>query len=508
MNILKSKKTGVILSYAMIAVNAVSSIALVPLYLKYLGIEGYGFYQMIYAVANYILILDFGISTTMVRFLTEYRTLGQKKKAENFAAHVALLVLLICVTIFLIGLIINKNLGSIYATLTYDKILLGQKIFTLMLVVLAFTVIEHYMEGIVMAYEYFSVAKIIGIIKLILKIVLAVIFLRNSLGVMSLVYCDLAVLAFSLLIYIFYNFCYLRFKIRFYQFERSIFLPMAAFMLAIMLQSIVAYLNNTVDKVILGMMLGEKASGIYSLSMTFITLFNMIPTSILTIFLPQATKMVIEKSGMEKHTELATSLGRYQMAVCGGILCAFLVLGRDFITLWAGSDAKIIWLVALIIMIPNAVPLIQNYCLNVLDALNKRLFRSLVLLGLSLMNIILTVLMIKWWGVIGAPIATGIAYIVGHGFIMNFYYDKKIGINIKKMWSGICHGLLPSVLVSAVVTYPLTFIEGNTWIIFIGKALVWSAIYLLIIWLIGLNGYEKKIFISLVKKFFRKKGNA
>ena len=46
-----------------------------------------------------------------------------------------------------------------------------------------------------------------------------------------------------------------------------------------------------------------------------------------------------------------------------------------------------IWLTALIIMIPNAIPLIQNYCLNILDAMKKRLFRSIVLLSISVLNI-------------------------------------------------------------------------------------------------------------------------
>ena len=75
---------------------------------------------------------------------------------------------------------------------------------------------------------------------------------------------------------------------------------MATFMCAILLQSIVSYLNNTVDKTILGVMEGKVATGIYSLAMTFITAFNMFPTAISNIFLPQATKLVLHNSNRKR----------------------------------------------------------------------------------------------------------------------------------------------------------------------------------------------------------------
>jgi len=499
-SIITSKKVGIVASYLMIACNTVSSIVLVPFYLKFLGVDGYGFYQMIYSVASYILILDFGIGTTMVRFLTEYRVKDDKKGAQNFAAHCGLLVLGLNTLIALLGVILSFKLGDIYPTLSSEKIELGQKMFLFMIVVLVMTVTEHYMEGITMAHDSFAISKLIGVSKLALKFVLVIVFLYAGQGVLSLIYVDVIAEFTALVLYSLYNFGYIKFKIKLHNFEPKIFKPMATFMFAIMLQSIVAYLNNTVDKTILGIMLGETASGIYGLSMTFITMFNMIPTAILTIFLPQATKMVIQGENIEKHTKMASMLGRYQMIVCGGILSAFFVVGKDFIHLWAGANEKEIWLTALIIMVPNAIPLIQNYCLNVLDAMNKRLFRSLVLLGISVLNIFLTIFMIKKLGLLGAPIATAIAYIIGHGFVINVYYKKAIGIDVFKMWKAILSRLLPCVIITTIVTYPLAFFKDVTILSFGIKCIAWCAIYGVLLLLFGLNKTEKNMMKSVFKK--------
>ena len=68
-----SKKVSVFVSYCMILGNTISNLVLTPLYFKHLGSEGYGLYQMVYSVAHYILVLDFGISLTMVKYLSLYK---------------------------------------------------------------------------------------------------------------------------------------------------------------------------------------------------------------------------------------------------------------------------------------------------------------------------------------------------------------------------------------------------------------------------------------------------
>ena len=66
-----SKKTAAIFSYIFLALNSVSAIFLTPFLLKYLGVDEYGLYQMVYSIGQYILILDLGISTVMVRYIAE-----------------------------------------------------------------------------------------------------------------------------------------------------------------------------------------------------------------------------------------------------------------------------------------------------------------------------------------------------------------------------------------------------------------------------------------------------
>lgn len=87
------------------------------------------------------------------------------------------------------------------------------------------------------------------------------------------------------------------------------------------------------------------------------------------------------------------------------------------------------------------------------------------------MNIVLTVLLIHIIGPIGAPIGTGIAYIIGHCIIMNIYYRFIIGLNIKRMFFEITEGTLVSVVIVTIVAIPFVLFQNSyTWLTMALKA--------------------------------------
>ena len=102
------------------------------------------------------------------------------------------------------------------------------------------------------------------------------------------------------------------------------------------------------------------------------------------------------------------------------IVSAFIVFGRCFLEIWLGNGYELAYPVALLTMIPVAVPLIQNTGLNILYVTNKHHFRSMVYLCIALTNIVLTFAWVETYGIVGAAAATGLSYVVGNILIMNY----------------------------------------------------------------------------------------
>lgn len=497
----RSKKFAIIISYILILINTLSNLFLTPMYLKYLGIEMYGLYQMVYSVAHYILILDLGISTTMVRYISKYHARDDYESEKNFSAHCVGIILLIIIVIGIIGAIINSSLLKIYPSITTTEVPIAHIIFTVMVITIVFTIFEHFFQGIIMAYEHFSIVKIVSLLKIILKVIITIVMLIAGWNVISIVLADLLVSIISIILLAYYSFFRIKFKIKFTHLDYILITSIMSFMFAIFLQSVVSYVNNVIDKTILGVMATKTDVAVYSVALTFITLFNSLPSAISGVFLPQATKLVTHDAQRKELTEFVIRPGRYQFMICGAIIAGFWLFGKEFITLWVGDGTSKAWEIALIIMIPNMVPLIENTVISILDAKKKRLFRSVVLFGMSIINVIISVYFVSRYGIMGAPIGTAFSFIIGYGIILNIYYERVIGIDVFKMFYGIFSKIWICIIITTLISFLVDrWLKEITWICLLFKALIFCSVYMSSLFLYGFNKNEKEDIKSIVKK--------
>jgi O-antigen/teichoic acid export membrane protein len=504
---LKDKKTAIIISYLSILFNTFTNFILTPMYLKYLGIEEYGLYQMVYSMAHYILIMDFGITTTMTRFVSLFKAKQDFHLEEKYVSHCFFIVIILVVGIILIGLVLNNFLIDIYPSITPEEARLAHSLFLVMVSTIAMVVFSHFIEGILMAYEYFVVIKGMGLIKMILKFVLVFSCLMLNYGTLPIAISDFVCVTLSLAFSAYFVFFRMKYRIHFTHLEKSVILAILSFMFAIFLQSVVSYVNNTVDKTILGIMMGKKDVAIYSVGLTFITVFNALPHTLSGLFLPNATRLVAKNASRSQLTEFVVRPGRYQFLICGAILCGFVLFGQEFIQLWTKKqEMQLAWSVALIIMVPNMIPLITGTTIPILDAKNKRLFRSIVMLALSAINIILTVILVNCYGAIGAPIGTGVSYLIGYGVIMSIYYQKVIDIDVPKMFKGIISKTWLCLLISSVICFPLTrLFKEITWGAFIIKVLSFITVLFIAMMFFGFSAEERKDVARIKNKLLRRK---
>ncbi|MBR3811551.1 MAG: oligosaccharide flippase family protein [Agathobacter sp.] len=497
----KSKKTAVVLSYCSLILQTLSTMILTRFYLEQLGSDNYGLYQMIYSVAQYILILDLGISTVMTRYISEYRAKGDEKGAENFAFHFAIIVAVVLLFVISIGCVVNQSIEGIYRNLTASEYDVSHRLMNIMIVQLVFTIVSHYFRGLCEAHENFAFTRIITISQIILNFGLSVLFVRIGMGVIGIALANTVVIVLNCVITIIFVFSISKFRIRFHHWEMQFFKPVFLLMAAMLLQAVVGHVNSSADKTILGIMCTKSDVAVYAVAATIITMFNTLPSTISSVFQPSATRMVVNKATPEQLTDFVIRPGRLQFMLTGGFIAGFVVFGQDFVICWAGKDMKDAWLYVLLVLLPNMIPLIQNICLSLLNAMDKRLFRSVILAGMTVVNILISVFLIKRIGPIGAPLGTGISYIIGHCIIMNVYYKKKIGLNVTRMFKEIFKKTWICVLVSFALTLPLMLwkSDGN-WLILIMKAIIFCIIYGILLIIYGMNNDEKKMLQSILAK--------
>lgn len=501
-----SKKPAIMVSYITMLLNTLSSLFLTGILLRIMGDDEYGLYQMVYSVASYVMILDMGIATVMIRYVSEYRAKGDKEGEANIAGIVAVIAAAAAVIITIVCLIVRAKIGTIYKSLTPDEVSVSKSLISIIAIQFVSTIYWDYIGGAIKANERFTFTSVIDSVSIILAFFLTFLFAKLGMGCRGIALANLIVILFKNLIGSFALFGKLDFTIKLRKWDSVLLKPIAGLMLAMLIQSIVGYVNTYVDKTLLGMYCTKRDVTIYSLAATILTMFNTIPGVISGLFQPNVVKMVVNKSTPSQLTDLVIRVGRWQFMVLGAVAGAFMLFGRHFVTLWAGKEyAMTVWIIVMVILPPNIVPLIQTVCISILNAYDKRMARSLILASMTGFNIVLSIIMIKRFGALGAPIGTAVSYIIGNCIALNIYYAKKIKLEVKRMFASILKNTWMPFISSVIVCIPFLMIKKITVLSFLIECAVFCIIYAGLAFHFGMNDDEKSIAVGFVKRIVKTK---
>lgn len=496
----QSRVKGIFISYAATVIRTLSKLLLTPLYLRVLGLDEYGFYEYVFSVACYATILDFGISSVVNTFAISKRERGDNDGIENVLFYALMFSVGAAALIAISGVVIGIGAQSIFGARIVGRIALTRKLLALMVAELVMLMFQHYFEGIMLSAEKYVTLRFVALVQIILRCFITVLLLFSNIGVMSIAIGDLLGVGMCLLYEILYCKRKLHLRVRFHGHDPQMLRAISKLALALCLQSVVQYLNSSIDKYVLGRYISNAVVSIYSVALTFSTFFDEIPTAIQRLYLPQVVKMITAGASGEEMTDFVIKPGRYQFMLCGGILGGFILFGKDFIQIWSGKETLAAWSIALFLMIPSVLPLIQNVCLSILTAMNKRMFRSYVLCGIAVFNLFLTIILVKKIGLMGAPVATCISLILGNNIAMNIYYKKIIHINVRRLFANILKGILPCAILTTVICLPLNLLPFTGIIWFVAECGIFCLVYAAALWLFGMNADEKATVAGVIRK--------
>lgn len=472
---MKNRNIGIILSYLNTGLSMVCGLILSSYLLRMLGATEYGVYQMISSFANYLVLLEFGTGSVMTRNIVAARAKSESnEKINKNYSTIMLINIILSIVILGASIVFYFLIGTIYsASLTAEQVIYGKKIFIFITVYLIVSFFSQTMNGLAMAYEDYYVIPLVSIVRLVVRTILLIVlilFIKYSI-IIAIVDAVLG-LTISLFMFIY---CKIKFKTKFKikYFDWGIFKGALPLCFAIFLQTIVNQANNNVDKFIIGIKLDPESVALYSVALYIYGIFSSLTTVPISMYAPQIIKIVNSDDKDEKMSEVLVSASRMIVIIGGICLFGFIACGKPFISIFYGDEYSEAWLIAIIIMVPMFINMSNGVLINVLDALDKRLFRSFALFLTTIANIILTVFWISWKGMAGAALATALSVFVGQITIMNIYYSKKIKINVLKMYRSTFKGILIYHIIGAILGFASSYFIKNNYLALIVGGIVY-----------------------------------
>ena len=504
MRIIDQKKAGVLLTYLTMGLRVLIGLVFTPFMLTKVGDSQYGIYSLSLSLISFIAILDLGFGQTLVRYLAKAKAYEDPKEEAKLNGFFLRLFSIIAGIALLAGIAVF----FLYPLLCKESMLESElKLFrAVFLVLLADTVLSFPMcvfSANINANERFFYLKSVDLVSLVLKYLLMVLLLLYGGKVFAV---TLATTALSVTVKIVnWLFCRKKLAIRFSfepyrkEQEREIFL----FSFFIFLNLVIDFLYNSTDALILGAVQGTLAVTTYSFGIYFQSYFQELSTAMSGLFMPRIVYLYEHDRDMKGLSDLFLKVGRLQMALLILALSGFVVYGADFIDLWIGHEYASAYYIGLLIMIPSVVPLTQNVGISILRAMNLHKYRSYMYLAIALLNVMISIPLAKLFSGVGAAMGTCMACFAGQILFMNYYYSRKIGLDIARYWKNFFSFVTASVpLVTAALMIKKLF-PAETWGRLAIHIALYTVSYAVIYWLFVSNKYEKDLIVSLIKKIWR-----
>ena len=498
-------KAGAILSYASMGLGYIISILYTPIMLRLLGQSEYGLYNLVSSVVSYLGLLSFGFGSAYMRYYSRYKVDNDEKNIAKLNGMFLIIFSIIGFIAILAGIILVFNVDVVFGNkLTINELSTARILMAIMIFNIALSFPASIFNSYITANEKYVFQKSLQMIRTLVNpmIMLPILLMGyKSIGMVVVTTILTITVEISNIIFAFKK---LRMKFMFSKFDLMLMKEMATFSFYIFINMIIDQINWSLDKFVIGRFRGTVAVAVYGLASQLNTYYLSLSTSISNVFIPRVNRMVAANDDRRELTNLFTRIGRIQFILLSLICSGLIFFGRPFINMWAGIDYDDAYPIALLLIVPVTIPLIQNIGIEIQKAKNMHKFRSWVYLLMAIGNIFLSIPLTKLYGGIGAALGTAVSLVVGNGLIMNLYYHNRVGLDIKYFWREIMRfipALFPPIIVGTLMAF---YLNINKFIVFLICGIFYVIVFCISMWFLGMNQYEKNLVGKPILKIIKR----
>lgn len=497
----RKRRSGIVASYLYTLGQLVVALINVPLLLGGIGQGEYGLYQMTGSLVAYLSVINVTLSAGAVRFYCKYYALGDEVGMANTLGTLRRIYRVAYVVVVALALALMAVTGVIYRdSLTPWEVqesclMLGVLALNLML-----TMGNTVSIACITAHEEFAFAKLSSLVGLVLQPALVVVLMRwwpNALMVTVVqLACNLLVVAAQRIFA--RRRLHMDDRLRFV--DRTLERQVLAFSGSIVLASVADMVFWRTDQLILGYLYGSALVAIYAVGAQTVSFYMPLGTAVSSVFMPRVSELWHRDHDRAAISRLFVQVSRITVYPLLVVLLGFVVLGQDFVRLWAGDGFGAAWWVTVLELTPLTIDVAQSIGITILQVMGRYGFRARMYLAAAVANVALTIVLARHMGIVGAALATGIAVLASSGIVLNWYYDRRIGLDMRAWWKSVGREAIPLLALCAAARVAWQPFSGCGWGTLVAGIAVWAAAYAAVAYLASANAYER----GLIKGFVRK----
>ncbi len=421
-------------------VTIIVSFFMMPFVIRSIGDRWYGLWILVGTLVGYYGFFDFGLSTALQRFISRALADEDHKQINTifntclaFFAGGAVLSILASGFVALWGPRFIENPADIHA-------------FRIVILLVGLSMSISFPTRAFLGFLYSNVrhdvTMIIEIGKIVLRTALIVYFLLRGHGIIALaattLFTDLmsyiAIVAFTRKRY-----PYLAYNLRL--FSRNTFKGLVNYSVFSFISNIANQLRFHIDAFVITAYLGLSMVTHYNVGARIALYYIMTIVSAVALIMPVFSKFEGERD-FEKLRDKFLFVSKLNVILSiflGGVM---LVYGKAFITRWMGPDYTDSYYVLVILTAGLIFGTTQTTSASLIFSLSKHKPYSIMHLCEGIANLILSLILVRRFGIYGVALGTTIPVIVFYVFVVPIYAARVIELPFRRYVSNIAPALL------------------------------------------------------------------
>lgn len=192
------------------------------------------------------------------------------------------------------------------------------------------------------------------------------------------------------------------------KFDFKLLRRMLVYSFPLILNNVSWWVIHSSDKIMLELMIGVVALGVYTVATKIPSLINVVVSFVSSAWNISATKEMEDSNDVKFYSDVFRYLTFFVFGAC--IFIVFII--KPFMSVYVGKEFNEAWQYTPLLLVSAVFSAISAYCGSLYGALKKPVHSMLTTLLAAIINIVLNFIFIPRYGIWGAIIGTVVAYFV------------------------------------------------------------------------------------------------
>jgi O-antigen/teichoic acid export membrane protein len=417
-------------SWFALGVNVVVGIFLSPFILHRLGDDAFGLWILIFSVTGYYGLFDLGIRSSIVRYVAKYSATDEHEELNRLVNTAMFSYSGIGIVAMLITLIATYFVDSIFR-IPAEFLVTARWLLFMVGISVSLGFPLGVFSGILEGLQRFYLLNFVNVSSTLLRAVLIVFALRHGGGLLTVAFITVSLPLLNGFVNAAAVFRHLRLRLGLQHVSRESLRRIASYSGTTFLIIVAGRLRFKTDALVIGTFMSAAAITYFTIGSRLVDYASELVSSLAQIFVPMSS---------QSHATGDLDALR-KIFVVGNRACAFIifpitavltVLGKSVIEAWVGPKyVATSYPVMLVLLYPMTLMLAQSASGRTLWGMAKHRTWAWVVLAEGASNLILSVILVRPYGIMGDAIGTAIPLACSMILFLPRHLCRLLGINLR-----------------------------------------------------------------------------